>query len=355
MRCKNVSEVKIKQNSGLRTAQKAKKDEFYTRLEDIEKELRHYRHHFKDKVVFCNCDDPRVSNFFHFFSYSFEHLGLKKLITTCYKSHSVDLFSENDAEAAISLIYTGDKNGNRVPDPEEIGIRQLKGDGDFRSDEAIELLKQADIVVTNPPFSLFREYIAQLMHYEKKFLIIGNVNAVTYKEVFPLIQENKVWLGPSIRSGDRAFGVPDDYPLEAAGCGVDEKGNKFIKVKGVRWFTNLDFAERHENLILHRKYNPKDYPKYHNYDAINVDKTNDIPCDYDGAMGVPITFLDRYNPDQFEILGITDRDNNSGLKTRVYDKAVGSNYSDLNRRGALLMDGQLKSTYARVFIRRRQK
>lgn len=350
-----MSEVKIKQNSGLRTAQKAKKDEFYTRLEDIEKELRHYRHHFKDKVVFCNCDDPRVSNFFHFFSYNFEHLGLKKLITTCYKSRSVDLFSENNVEAAISLVYTGDRNGNRVPDPEEIGIKQLEGDGDFRSDEAIDLLKQADIVVTNPPFSLFREYIAQLMQYEKKFLVIGNVNAVTYKEVFPLIRDNKMWLGPSIRSGDRAFGVPDDYPLEAAGCGVDEKGNKFIKVKGVRWFTNLDFAERHEDLILHRKYNPKDYPKYQNYDAINVDKTNDIPCDYDGAMGVPITFLDRYNPDQFEILGITDRDNNSGLKTRVYDKAVGSNYSDLNRRGALLVDGQLKSTYARVFIKRRRK
>jgi hypothetical protein len=346
-----VSELRVKQNSGLRTAQKAKKDEFYTRLEDIEKELRHYRHHFKDKVVFCNCDDPRVSNFFHFFSYNFEHLGLKKLITTCYKSRAVDLFSENDAEAAISLIYTGDKNGNRVPDPEEIGIRQLQGDGDFRSDEAIELLKQADIVVTNPPFSLFREYIGQLIQHEKKFLIIGNVNAVTYKEVFPLIRDNKVWLGPSIRSGDRAFGVPDDYPLEAAGCGVDEKGNKFIKVKGVRWFTNLDFAERHEDLILHRKYNPDDYPTYHNYDAINVDKTNDIPVDYDGAMGVPITFLDRYNPDQFEIVG-----SSRTLGQRMSEVAEKGSFQQGGPRFYLSNgDGTYRRLYDRIVIRKRQR
>ncbi|MGB5020707.1 MAG: adenine-specific methyltransferase EcoRI family protein [Sphingorhabdus sp.] len=198
------------QNAGLRGAQKAKKDEFYTRLEDIEKELRHYREHFKGKVVLCNCDDPRVSNFFHYFSYGFEHLGLKMLITTCFKSRARDLFSGNTDESAISLIYSGDKNGNRVPDPDEIGIRPLKGDGDFRSDECVALLKQADIVVTNPPFSLFREYIAQLVEHGKKFLIIGNMNAVTYKEMFPLFKENKVWLGPSIRSGDRVFGVPDD-------------------------------------------------------------------------------------------------------------------------------------------------
>ncbi len=340
------------QNSGLRGAQKAKKDEFYTRLEDIEKELRHYREHFKGKVVLCNCDDPRVSNFFHYFSYGFEHLGLSKLITTCYKSRALDLFSENDAEAAISLIYEGDKNGNRVPDIEEIGVKQLDGDGDFRSDECVALLKQADIVVTNPPFSLFRDYIAQLVEHGKKFLIIGNMNAVTYKEVFPLLKENKVWLGPSIRSGDRVFGVPDDYPLEAAGCGVDENGKKFIKVKSVRWFTNMDFAERHEDLILHRKYNPEDYPHFDNYDAINVDITNDIPADYDGPMGVPITFLDKYNPDQFEILGITDRDNNSGLKTRKYTREDGPKYSDMNRRGAIRIGDQLKPTYARVFIRK---
>ena len=340
------------QNSGLRGAQRAKKDEFYTRLEDIEKELRHYRDHFKGKVVFCNCDDPRVSNFFHYFSYGFEHLGLKKLITTCYKSRERDIFSENEDERAISLIYTGDKNGNRVPDLEEIGVTQLEEDGDFRSDECLALLEQADIVVTNPPFSLFREYIAQLVEHDKKFLIIGNMNAVTYKELFPLIKSNRVWLGPSIRSGDRIFGVPDDYPLEAAGCGIDENGKKYIKVKSVRWFTNMDYAERHEDLILHRKYNPEDYPHFDNYDAINVDVTNDIPADYDGPMGVPITFLDKYNPDQFEILGITDRDDNSGLKTRKYTRDDGAKYSDMNRRGAIMVDGQLKPTYARVFIRK---
>ena len=343
---------KDNQNSGLRGAQKAKKDEFYTRLEDIEKELRHYRDHFNGKVVLCNCDDPRVSNFFHYFSYGFEHLGLKKLMTTCYKSQARDLFSENGDETAISLIYTGDKNGNRVPDLNEIGVTQLGGDGDFRSDECVELLKKADIVVTNPPFSLFREYIAQLIEHDKKFLIIGNMNAVTYKELFPLIQANKVWLGPSIRSGDRVFGVPDDYPLEAAGCGIDDDGKKFIKVKSVRWFTNMDFAERHEDLVLHRKYNPNDYPHFDNYDAINVDVTKDIPVDYDGPMGVPITFLDKYNPGQFEILGITDRDDNSGLKTRKYTRSDGPKYSDMNRRGAVLINGQLKPTYARVFIRR---
>ena len=344
--------ARVATNKTLQQARKAKSDEFYTRLADIEKELKHYRQHFKDKVVLCNCDDPRVSNFFHFFSYNFEKLGLKKLITTCYKSQNMDLFSRHDDEAAIYLEYEGDKNDNKVPDPEEIGIQHLQGDGDFRSPECIELLKQADIVVTNPPFSLFREYIGQLMAHKKKFLIIGNMNAVTYKEVFPLIKENKVWLGPSIRSGDRIFGVPDDYPLEAAGCGVDENGKKFIKVKSVRWFTNMDFAERHEDLILHRRYTPEEYPHFDNYDAINVDVTNDIPADYEGPMGVPITFLDKYNPEQFEILGITDRDNNSGLKTRVYTRQDGPKYSDMNRRGAVRINGELKPTYARVFIQR---
>lgn len=289
-------------NSNLRKASTAKKDEFYTQLSDIDKELKHYKNHFKGKVVYCNCDDPRVSNFFHYFSYNFEKLGLKKLITTCYKSQSMDLFSENASEQAIYLEYEGDKNGNRVPDPQEIGIKQLKGDGDFRSRESIELLKQADIVVTNPPFSLFREYVAQLIEYEKKFLIIGNVNAITYKEIFKLIKEDKVWLGASIHSGDREFGVPDDYPLTAAGYRIDENGKKFIRVKGVRWFTNMDYDERHEDLILYKKYNPEEYPKYDHFDAINIDVTKEIPADYKGFMGVPITFLDKYNPDQFEII-----------------------------------------------------
>jgi hypothetical protein len=291
-------------NENLKKANKAKKDEFYTQLSDIEKEIRHYKEHFKGKVVYCNCDDPRVSNFFHYFSYNFEKLGLKKLITTCYKNQEIELFSRNNSERAIYLEYNGDKNGNKVPDPNEIGIKLLKGDGDFRSQECIELLKQADIVVTNPPFSLFREYLAQLVEYDKRFLIIGNVNAISYKEIFKLIKDNKLWLGASIHSGDREFGVPDDYPLTAAGYRIDGLGKKFIRVKGVRWFTNLDYNERHEDLILYKNYTSEEYPHYDNYDAINVDITKDIPCDYSGAMGVPITFLDKFNPDQFEIVAL---------------------------------------------------
>ena len=293
------------QNRDLQNARNSKKDEFYTQISDIEKELEHYQQHFKNKVVYCNCDDPRVSNFFHYFSYNFEDLKLKKLVTTCYKNQDMDLFSQNDSEQAIYLEYKGDKNRNRIPDPAEIGIKHLKSDGDFRSEECIKLLKQADIVVTNPPFSLFRKYVAQLVQCDKKFLIIGNMNAITYKEIFQLIKKNKLWLGISIRSGDREFGVPNDYPLNAANSRIDSDGNKFIRVKGVRWFTNLDHKERHEDLILYKTYkgNESDYPKYDNYEAINVNKAKEIPRDYKGVMGVPITFLDKYNPDQFEIVG----------------------------------------------------
>lgn len=290
-------------NKNLNKAKEAKKDEFYTQLEDINNELRHYREHFRGKTVLCNCDDPRVSNFFKYFAYNFEFLGLKKLIATCYKSQDVNLFSEGTSEEAVYLVYEGDKNGNNIPDEDEIEVLPLKGDGDFRSAECIEFLKEANIVVTNPPFSLFREYVAQLIKYDKKFLIIGNVNAVTYKEIFPLIMSNQIWFGASIHSGDRKFWVPDDYKLEAAGCGIDETGRKFIRVKGVRWFTNLDYKERHEDIILFKQYNPDEYPSYINCDAIEVSKTSDIPMDYDGKMGVPITFLDKYNPEQFEILG----------------------------------------------------
>lgn len=292
-------------NTRLHQAKRAKKDEFYTQLSDIENELRHYRPHFKGKTVLCNCDDPRVSNFFHYFAYNFEALGLKRLITVCYKSQEPDLFSMNACERAIWLDYRGDRNGNRVPDPAEIGIRPLRGDGDFRSEECVELLRQADIVVTNPPFSLFREYVAQLMEHNKRFLLIGNINAVTYKEIFPLIQSDELWLGASIHSGDREFGVPEDYPLEAAGSRVemvDGHIRKFIRVKGVRWFTNLDYPQRHEELILYKHYTPEEFSGYDNYQAVNVDKTADIPMDYDGEMGVPITFLDKYNPAQFEIV-----------------------------------------------------
>ncbi len=214
-------------------------------------------------------------------------------------------------------------------------------------------MKQADIVVTNPPFSLFREYVAQLVDYDKKYLIIGNVNAITYKEIFKLIKNNKVWLGASIHSGDREFGVPNDYPLNAASYRVDNEGKKFIRVKGVRWFTNLDYQERHEDLILYKTYygNEVEYPKYDNYDAINVDNTKDIPIDYDGIMGVPVTFMDKYNPDQFEILGITDRENSSGLRTKIYTKEEFPNFSDLNRRSVIKVGAIYKPVYARILIK----
>jgi len=288
-------------NKNLHSAKTSKKDEFYTQLTDIEKELKHYRHHFAGKVVYCNCDDPRVSNFFHYFSYNFEKLGLKKLITTCYKNQNPDLFSKNDSEKAIYLEYEGDKNANGVPDPAEIGIRPLKGDGDFRSKECIELLKQADIVVTNPPFSLFREYVAQLIEYDKKFLIIGHQNAITYKEIFKLIKENKIWLGID-NGGTKWFAVKDHYDIATETRKKVENGQKYFSMGSVVWFTNLEHTKRHEELILYKTYNPEEYPKYDNYDAIEVSKVTDIPMDYAGAMGVPITFLDKYNPEQFEIL-----------------------------------------------------
>ena len=328
-------------NRNLQDARSSKKDEFYTQLSDIEKELKHYKQHFRGKVVYCNCDDPHMSNFFHYFSYNFERLGLKKLITTCYKNQDMELFSRNDSEQAIYLEYDGDKNGNNVPDPKEIGIEYLKGDGDFRSEESIELLKQADIVVTNPPFSLFREYVAQLVAHDKKFLIIGNVNAITYRDIFQLIKDDKLWLGPSIHSGDREFGVPDDYPLNAASCRVDDAGNKYIRVKGVRWFTNLDFKERHEDMILYSPYSTEGYLRFDNYDAINVDKTKDIPVDYDGFMGVPITFLDKYNPEQFEIIGLI-AGNIRGLAGIP---------SKINKDGPYI-NGKLK--YGRILIKRKK-
>lgn len=290
-------------NTHLQRANKSKNDEFYTQLSDVEKEVRHYKEHFKGKVVFCNCDDPHISNFFHYFSHNFEQLGLKKLITTCYKNQNPGLFSEHNSERAIYLEYNGDKDGNKVPDPEEIGIKQFKGDGDFRSEECIELLKQADIVVTNPPFSLFRDYVTQLVKYEKKFLSVGTWNAITYKEIFKLVKDDKVWLGVNSNRNFSGFIVPDHYPLHGTEARIDENGNKIISSNNTCWFTNLDIQKRHEDLILYKTYNPKEYPTYDNYDAIEVSKTKDIPMDYAGAMGVPITFLDKYNPEQFEILG----------------------------------------------------
>jgi hypothetical protein len=287
-------------NKNLNKAKEAKKDEFYTQLDDINNELKHYREHFRGKTVLCNCDDPRVSNFFTYFAYNFEFLGLKKLITTCYKNQNMDLFSQNQSDKAVYLIYEGDKNGNHTPDANEIGVMSLKGDGDFRSKECIELLKEADIVVTNPPFSLFREYVAQLIEYNKKFLIIGHQNAITYKEIFPLIMNNKMWLGYGFKGGAGHF---ISHYEDTATAGDHREG--MIRVSGVTWFTNLEIKKRHEDIILYKHFSPEEYPLYDNFNAIDISKTADIPIDYEGVMGVPITFLDKFNPDQFEILGLT--------------------------------------------------
>jgi len=330
-------------NKQLTGAKKAKKDEFYTQLADIEVELKHYREHFKGKTVLCNCDDPRKSQFFYYFVLNFHLLGLKKLITTCYKNQNPSLFSESTSEQAVYLVYEGEDIGI-PPKPSIAGlVRPLEGDGDFRSKECIAFLEEADIVVTNPPFSLFREYVAQLIKYDKKFIIIGNINAVTYKEIFPLIQRDQVWLGPSIHSGDREFEIPSSYPLEAAGSRTDNEGRRYIRVKGVRWFTNLDFPQRHEELTLYKKYSPEGYPHYDNYDAINVDKVADIPCDYDGVMGVPITYLDKHNPDQFEILDAND--------FIIRDQAPKKPHGLIKDK-----DGYVKGriVYARILIRNRK-
>jgi len=323
----------MSKNLKLNKARQAKFDEFYTQLSDIEKELSHYKSHFKNKVVLCNCDDPRISNFFHYLSYNFEVLGLKKLITTCYKNQQRDMFSQNDSQRAIYLEYTGAKRGKNVPSPEEIGVKELEGDGDFRSAECIELLKQADIVVTNPPFSLFREYVAQLIEYDKKFLIIGNLNAITYKEIFKLIQDNKVWLGQT--SSGMWFELPNSYERPCK----TEDGKKYTFLGTAAWYTNLEITKRHEELILYRTYkgHEKDYPKYDNYDAINVDKTIEIPIDYDGVMGVPVSFLTKYNPEQFEIIGS--------------NRGIDQDTEGIYGRGSYLNDNE---TFKRLFIRNKK-
>lgn len=355
-------------NNSLHNAKAAKKDEFYTQLSDIERELKHYRHHFKNKVVYCNCDDPRVSNFFHYFSYNFEKLGLKRLITTCYKSKEFNNFTKNDSEQAVYLEYEGDKNGNRIPDPEEIGIKPLQGDGDFRSEESIELLKQADIVVTNPPFSLFREYVAQLMEHGKKFLIIGTMNAITYKEIFPLIRDNRMWLGYGFQAGNAYFQVPEAREYAS---GVYDEKRGMVKFRNVHWFTNLDHSKRHEKLILYKNYSPDEYPRYDNYDAIEVGKTKDIPVEFDGVMGVPITFLDKYNPEQFDITGITKTwygaaDKTYPKQTQVSTSGKRSEVTKLNDGATLKCDTPPSNKtyyivdnkyyvqmYARILIKRR--
>ncbi len=328
-------------NENLHKAKKAKADEFYTQLSDIENECKHYKEHFKGKTILCNCDDPRVSNFFFYFSQNFEYLGLKKLIATCYKSRDINLFSEGKAEKAVYIVYEGDKNGNHKVEDSELDIKELQYDGDFRSDECKELLKQADIVVTNPPFSLFREYVAQLIEYDKKFLIIGHQNAIKYKEIFRLLKENKIWLGYGFKGGAGHF-ISKYQDIATAG----DHREGMIRVSGVTWFTNLEHDKRHEKLILYKEYNPEEnpeeYPKYDNYDAIEVGKTKDIPMNYDGVMGVPITFMDKYNPEQFEIIWTTDRGGDGMLE---HLKLPHSRYD------APVVAG--KGLYSRIFIRKK--
>ncbi len=333
-------------NSNLQKANKAKQDEFYTQLYDIEKELRHYKKHFKNKTVFCNCDDPYESNFFKYFAMNFNFLGLKKLIATCCNNSAVageELEIGKKTAYKIEITEVKDENGDGAIDLADVEflikncknvLTILDGNGDFRSAECIELLKQSDIIVTNPPFSLFREYVAQLIEYNKKFLIIGNQNAITYKEIFPLIKENKMWLSHALSY--IAFKVPDSYEERSTRFWIDENNKKWRSMGNVCWFTNLDIPKRHEDLVLYKKYTPEEYPEYDNYNAINVDKTTDIPYDYDGVMGVPITFLDKYNPEQFEIVGL--------------DRYVEDNPHYGHR---FKING--KETYARILIRRKKK
>lgn len=287
-------------NERFDNAKKNKNDEFYTRLEDIEKELEQYKEFFKGKTIFCNCDDPRVSNFFKYFALNFNNFGIKKIISTCYKNQDVDLFTQNECEKAVYIEYTGNPNDPTSTDFSTIEVKELKGDGDFRSQECIELLKQSDIVVTNPPFSLFREYVAQLIKYDKKFIIVGHQNAISYKEIFSLIKDNKLWLGYGFKGGAAHF-INTHYE-DYASAGNHKEG--MIRVSGVVWFTNLDIKKRHEEIVMYKTYSPEEFPKYENYDGINVDKSTDIPMDYSGVIGVPITFLDKYSPDQFEIIGL---------------------------------------------------
>ena len=367
-------------NSNLHKANKAKKDEFYNQLIDIEKELKHYKEQFRGKVVYCNCDDPFESNFFKYFAAKFNALGLKKLITTSYTKSpivgqqilplDIEGLKPNGKEPfKIEITEVSDIDEDGAIDLEDVksllkrnkkNSTPLKGNGDFRSDECIELLKEADIVVTNPPFSLFREYVAQLVQYKKKFLIIGNVNSITYKECFKIIKDNKMWLGASIHSGDREFRVPDDYPLDAASSRIDSDGYKYIRVKGVRWFTNLDYEERHENLVFYKKYLPEEYPKYDNYDAINVDKTADIPMDYNGLMGVPITFLDKYNPEQFEIIGLGISNSGKEIGVKPYKKEHKKYRKEIQKRGAvdgdlyMITNGIVDVPYARILIKNKR-
>lgn len=297
-------------NSLLIKAKKNRSDEFYTQLLDIERELQHYRNHFKGKVILCNCDDPHHSNFFKYFVLNFKELGIKKVIAACYKKQSGDLFNGQIDEKGYFFEYTGKES-----DLDKMEVTYFDGDGDFRNVESIELLKQADVVVTNPPFSLFREYVAQLINYNKLFLIIGNINAITYKEIFKLIKENRAWLGINLGRGISGFIVPDHYELYGTETKIESNGVKIISPNNCLWLTNLETIKRHENIPLVKKYyqNKDLYPYYDNYNGININRTKDIPLDYDGHMGVPITFLHKFNPNQFEIIKFRKGDDGKDL------------------------------------------
>lgn len=377
-------------NENLSLAKKAKQDEFYTQWVDIEREMNAYLEYdpdvFRDQTILLPCDDPEWSNFTKYFALHFTDFGLKKLISTSYAPQSNNygeyyqptLFEINSPhydedksfrQGRIFVLERKDMSGDSKINIEDLQWEYLNGDGDFRSDEVTKLRDEADMIITNGPFSLFRALLAWIIEGEKIFSVIGNVNAITYKEVFPLLMNNHIWLGPSITSGDREFRIPDSYPLNAAGQRIVD-GKKYIRVKGVRWFTNIDHGRRHEPLSLmsmddNLKYHPRDkvrevaYQKYDNYDAIEVPFTDAIPSDYEGIMGVPLTFLDKYNPDQFEILGMCENMDLYGLKTRTYttQECKERYYElfgkpgtyDLNASGVI--NG--KKVYQRILIRHR--
>lgn len=301
-------------NQLLKKAKKNKNDEFYTQLIDIESELKYYKNQFRDKVIYCNTDDPTISNFYKYFAINFERLGLKKLIASCYVDNELNLFNyEKEKLGGFYYEYTGESTEIRVPTLKD--VTYFKGDGDFRSEESVELLKQADVVVTNPPFSLFREHISQIVKYKKDFLVIGNINAITYKEIFKLIKDNRAWMGINMGRGISGFIVPEHYELYGTETDIDSNGDRIISPNNGMWLTNLDISKRHTDINLTKTYkgNEKEYPKYDNYDGINVNKTKDIPADYKGAMGVPITFLHKFNPDQFEIIKFRKGHDNKDL------------------------------------------
>lgn len=370
-------------NKTLSSASKKKNDEFYTRLEDIEREMKHYWKHFDNKHIFCNCDDPEISNFWRYFAMHFQHLNIKQLTATHYNydgspSYRLDMYKEvPESEKNKQTFLTMESQDIDLP----LGyITPLKENGDFRSSESIKILKESDIVITNPPFSLFREYVEQLMNYHKKFIIIGSSNSIAYKDIFPLLKDNKMWLGEPFQSGNAYFNVPKDSDIDYA-KGVYDQQTNLVKFRNISWFTNIDLPKRHDEIITFKKYNSDDYPKYDNYDAIEVSKIKDIPADYYEPMGVPITFMNSYNPDQFKILGLAPERAEKGksvLQIKRYKDATQHNKNGTIERGSKVNDGPviardeplknhvyytspsvpnkyLQVLYARVIIQRKRK